>query len=473
MTFLLCYILMFQYWSTPMDLGIPGIVDINPQSCRRQGEHTCLVWEAYINGNWEIFSRFCYGASYTDTIRISNDVSDDHHPAIAYDQMRNCFWCVWERYLTDSSEIYISQGLPGSGWQPPQPVTTDSFYNSRPSVCVINGIIWVVWEKYGLIYDSVRIGNICAQYYDGNTWSPVMQLSNDMYLSNVNPKINNRYGHPFVVWQKGVYYFDIYYSEYINGNWQPQQDIAPHPAQDSRPEIAVEPSLLGDAGVWVAWMTDRISYNQFEIYCTAYDTFTTYYRITTHDSADVNPNPLQAIAITRQNLPGIAFATKRHGNYDIYTSEGNDTIFPVDTNTATDINPVMTGGDWYVWVLWQSDRDGDWDIYGSFIYCGGIEDTKTKNLKQQNQVLTVYPNPFTDALSIRFKGMRPEERIALQIYDITGKLIRQWNRQAIDKTDIVVWNVQNKSCHKIPAGIYFIKLDCDDESFIQSVVKIR
>ncbi len=468
---LICTII---YWSPSVDLGIPGIDDVNPQANRRQGEHTCLVWEAYINGNWEIFSRFCYGPIYSDTIRVSNDVGDDHNPAVAYDQMRNCFWCVWERDFTDSSEIYISQGQLGSGWQSHQQITADSFYNSNPSVCVINDTVWVVWGKYGVIYDSVRFGNICARYYDGNSWSPVMQLTNEPNLSNINPKINNRYGHPFVVWQKGIYYFDIYYSEYTGGSWQPQQDIAPAPPQDSRPEIAVHPSIMGDAGVWVVWMSDRVAYNQFEIYSTAYDTFTTYYRITAHDSADVNPSPLYVIALTRQNLPFIAFETKRSGNYDIYTTGWfNDTIFPVDTNPAMDINPVMTGGDWYVWVLWQTNRDGDWDIYGSFIYCGGIEDEKGQDLRYEKKMLKVYPNPFTDAVWIRIKTTNSDVWKSLKIYDITGRLIKEWEGQILNKRDVIIWDTKNELSPKIPAGIYFIKIECDDMSFIQRVVKIE
>ena len=67
----------------------------------------------------------------------------------------------------------------------------------------------------------------------------------------------------------------------------------------------------------------------------------------------------------------IALSSNRDGNYDIYAYHDypwDDTLLPVDTDLSEEINPVMTGVDVWVWILWQSNKNGDWDIYGSNIF---------------------------------------------------------------------------------------------------------
>ena len=139
-----------------------------------------------------------------------------------------------------------------------------------------------------------------------------------------------------------------------------------------------------------------------EIYATAYDTLDQHYRITISDSADITPNPLSFGEVIRQYLPEvIAFCSNRTGNYDIYTYFNHgwtDTLVAVDTSISEDILPVMTGGDEEVWVLWQTDRNGDWDIYGSFIYVGSVEES---DINTFTSYLSVFPNPFKEITDIR------------------------------------------------------------------------
>jgi hypothetical protein len=44
-------------------------------------------------------------------------------------------------------------------------------------------------------------------------------------------------------------------------------------------------------------------------------------------------------------------------------------------------------GDWasqMVWVLWQSNRNGNWDIYGSFMYNSGIHERAKGEWRKAN-----------------------------------------------------------------------------------------
>ena len=64
-------------WSPPVDLGIDGANDINPQACRVQvldDLWIVVVWESNLNGYNDIFSRFSNGSTWSDTFRITTDI---------------------------------------------------------------------------------------------------------------------------------------------------------------------------------------------------------------------------------------------------------------------------------------------------------------------------------------------------------------------------------------------------------------
>ncbi|MEO0142923.1 MAG: hypothetical protein ABIL15_06200, partial [candidate division WOR-3 bacterium] len=252
-------ILPLQFWSTPINLGIVGIDDRNPQICRLQVPYACLVWQSYINNNWEIFSRFNYGEFWSDTIRITNNTVSDINPSVAYDYSRNCFWCVWQNNSAGNWNIFVAKGDTTNHWQSPYQLTNSQFDDKSPSICVTNDTVWVVWEC-GPMAEAV---NILASYYDGTTWSAPMSVTLDSFYDNLNPRINLRYAHPFVVWEKNG---DVYYNEYIGGSWQTAQRITSDPADDLNPEIAVYSFFSYTYGVWVFWESNRDG--NWEIYRT-------------------------------------------------------------------------------------------------------------------------------------------------------------------------------------------------------------
>ncbi|MGB3478266.1 MAG: hypothetical protein WBB67_03805, partial [bacterium] len=372
--FLFVHLLFGYWWSTPQNLGITGADDINPQACRLQlmfYPRTCLVWQTDLNGNWDIFSRFSYGGTWGDTLRVTTDVSTDSCPSVAYDFSRDCFWCAWQNNSTGYWDIFVAQTDTSGGWLSPYQLTTSDADDESPSVYVDFDTVWVVWQHS--VTDST---NIYSTYYDGTTWATPAPITSDSNVSNIHPKINGRYDHPFVTWQRND---DIYYSDYLGGAWQSPQPITTDPGNDHNPEVA---SNTGPAvppftyGVWVVWQSDRDG--NHEIYTTAYDTLDVHYRLTFDDSTDITPSPLYFLALVEQNSPSVtAFSTNRNGNWDIYTyfDDWMDTLIIVDTDSSEYILPVMTGGDLYIWVLWQSDRNADWDIYGSYIFVGGVEES--------------------------------------------------------------------------------------------------
>ncbi len=447
------------WWSPPIDLGIDGVDDINPQVCRVQvlwDLQISVVWESYLNGNADIFSRFGDGATWSDTFRVTDDICDDIYPRMAYDDVRDCFWCAWQRHGAVSDEIYISQGNETAGWSVPYQLTSGPLDDQLPAVCVVNDTVWVVWQRGNMIGASTPFVNIYASYYDGTAWSMPYPLTNDTDLVNRSARICMWYDGPLVVWERSG---DIYYCDYQNGSWQTPQPITNDVYEDVNPEQA---SFMDGWGVYVVWQTNRDG--NYEIYSTALDYFNVHYRKTYSDSADITPSPIRFIAIGRRDGPPItAFSSNLSGNDDIYTlfSLGypGDTLIQVDASSGDDVLPVMTGNIFYLWVIWQTDRNGDWDIYGSYIYLDAIQE---QVLSVSRPVPHISPNPSRTLFTVH----SPVPINCIKIYDALGKLVRTSTvSHGGERIEI--------SSRELTSGVYFVTISTADSEFTTKLIVTR
>lgn len=459
-------------WSPPGNLGISGADDINPQACRVQLINnfcTCLVWQTNIDGTWDIFSRFGGAWTWEDTLRITSGFSDNINPTVAYDFIRDCFWCVWQTNGFGNWDIFATQGDFYSGWSALYLLTSDASDDELPSVYVNHDTVWVVWQR------GVNILSAC---YDGTIWSTPIPITNDSVIYNTKPKINGRYNHPIVVWERDG---DIYYSEYLSGSWQTPQPVTTDPGNDCNPELTSE--CWGDPftwGTWVVWQTDR--HGNDEIYTTAYDNFNVHYRMTFNDSADITPHPLFILMIVEQNYPPLTvISTNRNGNYDIYAYFDWGYSEIVDTCHSEDILPVIAGADYYVWTLWQTDRNSEWDIYGSYIFVGGVEETNTYGIKS-NSSLTVSPNPFRQITDISFcVGLSADgieqsvESVVLKIYDSSGRVVKDFSSTTpyAPRPTHISWDGTDNNGKRLPEGIYFVQLRGQTEILTDKIVLVK
>ncbi|NOR17651.1 T9SS type A sorting domain-containing protein [candidate division WOR-3 bacterium] len=84
-----------------------------------------------------------------------------------------------------------------------------------------------------------------------------------------------------------------------------------------------------------------------------------------------------------------------------------------------------------------------------------VEETallKTANLTR----ISVFPNPFSKATKISFGKEQSAEGIELKIYDVSGRLVRQWDYPTIRQSDHIIWDGTDDSGNHLPAGVYFI-----------------
>jgi hypothetical protein len=94
-----------------------------------------------------------------------------------------------------------------------------------------------------------------------------------------------------------------------------------------------------------------------------------------------------------------------------------------------------------------------------------IDDDRT-HFPETSALLSAYPNPFNDAINIIYKasGIK-KELIKLKIYDIEGKLVRNFGGLKTSNGEgRINWDATDRKGRKVPSGAYFARLECLGES---------
>ena len=92
--------------------------------------------------------------------------------------------------------------------------------------------------------------------------------------------------------------------------------------------------------------------------------------------------------------------------------------------------------------------------------------------------LNVYPNPFRQMTEIRFQvqdaGCKMQD-ISLKIYDISGRVVKSFDLASdfMAPSSAVFWSGDDELGRKVPAGIYFVKLNNTQQSLIEKVIYLR
>jgi hypothetical protein len=110
---------------------------------------------------------------------------------------------------------------------------------------------------------------------------------------------------------------------------------------------------------------------------------------------------------------------------------------------------------------------------------GVEEESNSQNLKAKSPRLEVYPNPFRDAVSIEFQipgqGVASSQKsvVSIKIYDASGRMVRQFNHLTNYSFNQVVWDGTDDSGRRLPAGIYFIRVESDEFKETEKVILLR
>jgi hypothetical protein len=430
-----------QPWSPRIDFGIDGADDTDPHTCRAAVYLSCLVWESDVHGNQDIISRFINYGDLTDTMSITLNADSDINASVAFDYTRDCFWCVWQSDRNGNWDIFTAYGDSENGWSAPYELGSDTLDDINPSVYVDYDTVWVVWNSGGRVQ---------AVHFAGGVWSSSQSIST--CSDSTQPCINGRNSNPLVVWSS---YDLVYYSVCTDTIWTAPELITTGYEYARFPEICTESWYSPYCnGAWIVWQAYS-DYPDWNIHVTKYDTFDVNYQVTVHDSMDITPCPLFFLAIDgfRQMRPGCtAFCTNRNGNYDIYADWLGYFIEPVDTSPANDNNPVLTQSGFHLWAFWQTDLDGDWDIYARFIDFNAIEEFAAAGTRE-NKIISAAPNPFSRSTRITW-NLEELHCDHIVVFDICGRKVRKLNINGLQGD--MIWYGDDDNKKPLPGGVYFI-----------------
>ncbi len=421
-------------WNGPYQLANSAGQDVNPSACKEwvQGEYTCLVWQSDRNWNWDIFSRCCElqsGNGWLAEKPVTLGDFDDVSPAVCVltDDFPHKLLCVWERHDRPHSTTICAASGDSSGWSTPESldVTGNGPSDSAfPSVICINSLdldsAWVVW----LDADSgtYRIRAMC---FDFHWCDPQTIYSSATPVHHV--RVGRRGGRPWgewplVVWEQEG---EILWSELLNEAWTPPDTVAPSPASDREPDIISYLSCGLCSGPWITWVSERDG--DTAVFGTPCDTFDRAVRWSDTTNAGRNWSPCGTVmymTVDWEPFLGLC-VSDRNGNLDIYDILPWDVDYwnqPVDTDPATDANPTLTtlgyaDATTLCWAIWQSDRDGDWNIYGSFWYNTGIEEAPGGECGTTNTVSSIARGV------LRVGDSRQKTRDQAELLDAAGRKV--------------------------------------------------
>jgi len=103
----------------------------------------------------------------------------------------------------------------------------------------------------------------------------------------------------------------------------------------------------------------------------------------------------------------------------------------------------------------------------------GIDEITKLDVKTLTMQLA--PNPFTSLIKISFNIGHSAERIALRIYDATGRMVRSLDPASNIENQVcsVIWNGTDARGRRLPAGVYFVKLNTETQSETQKIILVE
>jgi hypothetical protein len=136
------------------------------------------------------------------------------------------------------------------------------------------------------------------------------------------------------------------------------------------------------------------------------------------------------------------------------------------------------------WGIQSADYDGDGDIdiacnnYNSnnmtVLYNTGGGYVQESDGQANIPYLMVYPNPATDHITFKFNIPLSSNETALNIFDISGRLVRDYRLSSdSDNTATVVWDRLDNKGRTVANGVYFCRMESETATITKEIVLIR
>ncbi len=403
-------------------------------------------------------------------------------PAIAYDSIN--YFVVWQQsnFPNLIGARVTSQGilLDSSGIA----LCDTSQDPSNPAIAFDGKNYTVVWSNFSWAdhpYQEFQIILGTRVTMQGMVLNPLgFEVSN--LDKSINPGIAFDGSNYLVVWQN---YNDVYcgrvntagealdFGGIVISNASGNQEI---------------PSVCFDGtNYFVVWQDSRSGY--FNIYGA---------RISKGGVVLDSLGILISAAVDTQASPSVSFngvnylvvwQDNRNGDWDIYgalVSPAGVVIdsFPVSTQPGDQIEPAIARGPsgqmLIVWSGWTPEINGKsantMRIWGKFYPFTGIGEDAGRSTQEAGYAFRITPNIFHNYTTISY-SLPPvsgqQSALSLKIYGVGGRLVKQFNLLTNQPVNQITWDGRDEAGISLGAGVYFCRLTAGEYKRTEKLLIVK
>ncbi len=337
------------------------------------GDRVHVVWWDARDGNGEIYYKRSTNAGLTweaDT-RLTNDPAVSYHASLAVSG--DLVHVVWEdfrhgNYPTHQTrfnpEIYYKRSADGGvTWGPDVRLTSDLGNSEHPSITVWGSVLHVVWEDYR---DGVNPEIYYKRSTDGGlTWGPDTRLTNSLGTS-YHACVTASSSGVHIVWEdERDGNPEIYYKRSTDGGltWGADQRLTVNLPYSIDPSISASGLFLH---VFWSDFRDRNGEIYYKRSADGGLSWGPDTRLT--EASELSYLATSAVSATGSNIH-LVWYDKRDGNPEIYYKRSRDRgqswerDMRLTNDPAQSVKPFVAASGQAVHVVWEDDRDGNFEIY--------------------------------------------------------------------------------------------------------------
>ncbi len=433
-----------------------------------------VVWYDNRDGNYEIYYKRSEdgGATWGSDERLTDESSSSYGPSVAVSGENVSV--VWEDDRDMDTEVYYKRSTDGGEtWGSDVHVTVAAGPQGVPSIAVVGEYVHVSWADFTLMGNS-------EIYYGrstdgGSTWETPTQISYAGGFSS-SPSITALESDVHIAWQDsrfGWYNNEIFYRHSSDDGvtWGNESRLTEDTTFSNVPSVGVSANY-----VHVVW--EEMRDGNFEIY---YKRSTNYGQTWGQDirlTDDTGESRSPSVAVSGSNVH-LVWMENRDGNEEIYykNSVDNGVTWSADTrltdNTNASQNASLAVSGEMVHVVWQDDRNANWEIYYKRNPTGNTNINEYHNELNAMLNLSVSPNPFTERTNFIINSRSNPINGVLNIYNAAGRLVKSFRLTPDVMRTTLQWDGTDQANRMLPAGIYFLKLEAGDNTQTEKALLIR
>ncbi|MDD5773205.1 MAG: hypothetical protein PHX78_07040 [bacterium] len=247
-----------------------------------------------------------------------------------------------------------------ANWSKETIISDKNLRSTNPSITSDNkGNIYAVWQTNGEESQDIYFSK-----YDGR-WSPIDKITESKGKPQMPVIISDVFNNLHLVWQDKIssnynIYFESFYKNFSNG-WLKNIKVSRENSQAADPDIAADKT----GNIHVVWKA--LENDNYEIYYKKFDPAKGWepdIKLTKGSVSAASPK----LAVDKYNNLHLAWRDNRDGNYEIYYKyfDGKNWSddFRITNDPASSENPEIAVDNYQnVHIVWRDNRDKTYAIY--------------------------------------------------------------------------------------------------------------